>query len=94
LAIRILVPIDALPGKGNELARVRLPRHDEVRAEAGCEQFDLFQNVENPDKLLLVERWTDQASLDAHAVLNQQRPPLGTELRAGGGGKAEHYTAE
>ncbi len=31
----------------------------------------------NPDKLLLLERWTDQAAL------NSTRPPLLPELRAG-----------
>jgi len=65
----------------------------EVRKEPGCEQFDLFQNTEDSDKLLLVERWTDQASLDAHAERNRQRPPVGAELRAAPG-RSEHYTAE
>jgi quinol monooxygenase YgiN len=79
------VAIDALPGKGTELARARAPRQAEVRREPGCEQFDLFQNTEDPDKLLLVERWTDEASLAAHAELNRQRPAIGEELRAGPG---------
>jgi quinol monooxygenase YgiN len=77
--------MDALPGKGSEFARARAPRHAEARKEPGCEQYDLFQNTENPDQLLLVERWTDQASLDAHAELNRQRGPVGAELRAGPG---------
>ncbi|HZT07753.1 MAG TPA: antibiotic biosynthesis monooxygenase family protein [Chloroflexota bacterium] len=90
MPIRVIVAIDALPGKGNELVRARAERHAEVRKEPGCEQFDLFQNTENPDKLLLVERWTDEASLAAHAELNRTRPPVGNDLRAGLG-KAEHY---
>jgi len=86
--------MDALPGKGNELAKARAPRHAEVRQEPGCEQFDLFANTENPDQLLLVERWTDEASLAAHAERNRQRPAVGTEFRAESRGKTEHYTAE
>jgi quinol monooxygenase YgiN len=35
--------------------------------EPGCEQFEVFQSVVNPDKLALLERWTDQAALDTHA---------------------------
>ena len=93
MAIRILVTIDALPGKGAELARARAPRHAEARKEPGCEQFDLFQDTEDPDKLLLVERWTDEASLAAHAELNRQRPQLGAELRAGPG-KQERYAVD
>jgi len=90
MAIRVIVNIDALPGKGPELARARAPRHAEVRQEAGCEQFDLFQNTEDPDKLLLVERWTDEASLAAHAELNRQRPAIGADLRSGPG-RPERY---
>lgn len=93
MAIRIMVSIDALAGKGSELARVRAERHAEVRQEPGCEQFDLFQNVENPDRLLLVERWTDEASLAAHAERNRQRPQVGTELRAGPG-RQERFVVE
>jgi len=94
MAVRVIVPIDALPGKGAELAKVRSAHHAEVRQEPGCEQFDLFINVENPDQLLLVERWTDEASLAAHAERNRQRPAVGTELRAESRGKSERYVTE
>src|SRR5207249_9968084 len=50
MAVRVIVSIDALPGKGPELARLRSPFQADVRKEPGCEQFDLFQNTENPDK--------------------------------------------
>ena len=93
MAIRIFVSMNALPGKGAELAKIRAPRAAEVRKEPGCEQFDFYQNTEDPDKLLLVERWTDEASLAAHAERNRQRPQLGTELRAGAS-VMERYTSE
>jgi quinol monooxygenase YgiN len=51
--------------------------------EPGCEQFEVFQSVVHPDKLALLERWTDQAALDAHARLQNARPPLRPELRSG-----------
>ena len=95
MAVRVLVNIQAKAGKGTELAKVRASRDAEVRQEPGCEQFEIFQSTVDPDKLLLVERWTDQASLDAHAERNRQRAPLGQDLRAGGaGGGAEHYTTD
>ena len=47
----------------------------------GCEQFEVFQSVVNPDKLAILERWADQADLDAHAKLQNTRPPLRPELR-------------
>ena len=93
MSVRLVVTITAVPGKGTELAQAFVGRCEECRKEPGCEQFDLFQNTEDPDKLLLVERWTDEASLAAHAERNRQRPSVGADLRAGPG-RSEHYAAE
>jgi Antibiotic biosynthesis monooxygenase len=49
--------------------------------EPGCEQFEVFQSVVNPDKLALLERWTDQAVLGVHAKLNST--PLRPKWRVG-----------
>ena len=83
MAIRLIVTITAAPGKGAELAQAYRPRCAEVQQEPGCEQFEVFQSVINPDKLVLLERWADQAALDAHAKVNETRPPLAPELRTG-----------
>jgi len=83
MAIRLVLTITAAPGKGAELAQAYKPRCAEIMKEPGCEQFEVFQSVVDSDKLALLERWTDQASLDAHAQLNNVRPPLPAELRAG-----------
>jgi hypothetical protein len=40
-----------------------------------------LQSVVNPDKLAILERWTDQAALDAPARLVP--PPSRPELRTG-----------
>ena len=83
MAIRLIVAITAAPGKGSELAQLYKARCAEVMKEPGCEQFEVFQSVVNPDKLTLLERWTDQAALDAHAKVNATRAPLPAELRVG-----------
>ena len=83
MAIRLVVMITAAPGKGSELAQAYRARCAEVMREPGCEQFEVFQSVVNPDKLALLERWVDQAALDVHARLNSTRPPLLPELRSG-----------
>ena len=83
MAIRLIVTITAAPGKGSELAQLYKGRCVEVMSEPGCEQFEVFQSAVNPDKLVLLERWTDQAALDAHSKLNSTRPPLPSELRTG-----------
>jgi hypothetical protein len=44
-------------------------------------QFEVFQSVVNPDKLAILERWTDQIALDARARIAP--PPFRPELPAG-----------
>jgi hypothetical protein len=61
-----------------------------VTKEPGCEQFEVFQSVVNPDKLVILERWSDAPALDAHAQLNSTRPPLLPELRAGRGEREDY----
>src|SRR4029434_3819533 len=85
MAVRLVVTITAAPGKGAELAQVHKASCAEDEKEPGCEQFEIFQSVANPDRLALLERWADQAALDVHAKLNATRPPLRPELRVGNG---------
>ena len=90
MSIRLVVTITAVPGKGAELARAFATRCAEAIKEPGCEQFEIFQSVTNPDRLALLERWADQAALDAHARLNATQPPFRPELRAGSGEREDY----
>jgi quinol monooxygenase YgiN len=83
MAVRLVVTITATPGKGAELAATFKARCAEVMKEPGCEQFEAFRSVLDPDRVILLERWTDQAALDAHARLSATHPPLAPQLRAG-----------
>jgi quinol monooxygenase YgiN len=90
MAVRLVVSITAVPGKGAELAQAYKARCEECMKEPGCEQFEVFQSVLDPDKLALLERWSDQAALDAHAKLNATRPALHPGLRAGSGEREDY----
>jgi quinol monooxygenase YgiN len=90
MSVRLVVTITAVSGKGSELAQAYKGRCAEVMKEAGCEQFEVFQSVVNPDRLALLERWADQAALDAHAKLNAAHPPLRPELRVGSGEREDY----
>lgn len=90
MSVRLVVTITAVAGKGSELAQAYRDRCAEVMQEPGCEQFEVFQSVVHPDRLALLERWADQAALDAHAKLNSTRPPLRPELRAGDGEREDY----
>ena len=91
MAVRLVVTFQAAPGKGAELAQAMKARCEISRQDAGCEQFEVFQSVFDPDKLVLLELWKDQAALDAHAKLQAQRPALPEGLRLGAG-EREDYT--
>jgi quinol monooxygenase YgiN len=90
MSIRLIVTINAAPGKGSELASLYKARCAEIMKEPGCEQFEVFQSVVNPDKLAILERWTDQAALDTHAKVNATRSPLPAELRLGRGEREDY----
>jgi len=90
MAVRLVVTINAAPGKGAELAAAFRTRCAEVKQEPGCEQFEVFQSALNPDKLALLELWTDQAALDVHAKVNATRAPMPAGLRADGGSREDY----
>ena len=90
MSIRLVITITAAPGKGSQLAEGYKARCAQVMKEPGCEQFEIFQSLVNPDRLTLLERWADKAALDTHAKLNSARPPLLPELRVGHGEREDY----
>jgi quinol monooxygenase YgiN len=61
--------------------------------EPGCEQFEVFQSVLNPDKIALLKLWSDQAALDVHAKVNITRAPMPPGLRAEGGSREDYQNS-
>lgn len=39
---------------------------ERIRREAGNERYDYFQPLNDPNTILLIDQWADQASLDRH----------------------------
>lgn len=56
------------PGKREELlaalAACGLP--EAVRRETGCIQYDYYLSVEDPDRVLLLEKWSDRNAQKVH----------------------------
>lgn len=90
MSVRLVITMTAASGKGGELAAVFRQRCEEVAKEPGCEQFEIFQSALDPDKLVLLELWADQAALDEHAKVNTTRAPLPAGLRVGGGEREDY----
>ena len=83
MPVRLIVTFPVLPRKGKELAEAFAPRMKEVREEPGCEQYELFVSSERPDGMVLLERWSDEVTLQAHMELNQKRPSVIQHLMDG-----------
>jgi quinol monooxygenase YgiN len=90
MSLRLIISINAAPGKGGEFAQALKGRCEEVMAEPGCEQFEVFQSALDPDRLVLLELWSDQAALDAHAKMNTTRAPFPPGLRGAPGGREDY----
>ena len=39
---------------------------DAIRAEKGNLRYEYFQPLDNPETILLIDSWTDQAAIDSH----------------------------
>ena len=39
---------------------------NKIRAEAGNERYEYFFPLDDPETVLLIDRWRDQQALDAH----------------------------
>ncbi len=44
-----------------------------VRAEDGCLGYEYFISMDDPGRVLLVEHWRDESSLDAHTNSDNMR---------------------
>ena len=93
MSVRLVISMSAKQGKGRELLAAMEQRCVEVRREPGCDQFEVFQSGHDPDRLVLLELWADQAALEVHAGVNAARPPNPAmdALRADGGTGREDY---
>jgi quinol monooxygenase YgiN len=75
MAIRHVVTIQVAPGKAADFASAFGALQAIVQQEQGCEQYELFRSLDDPDKLVLLERWASQALLGKHMEAKHTRDP-------------------
>ncbi|WP_225730008.1 MULTISPECIES: putative quinol monooxygenase [unclassified Nocardia] len=66
MAIQHIVTIRVAPGRSAEFAEAFKALKAVAEQEEGCERYDLFQSMDDPDTLVMLERWTNQDLLDKH----------------------------
>jgi quinol monooxygenase YgiN len=94
MALRLIVTFKAQPGKGQDFADAFGPLAQITHAEKGCEQYQLFRATDDPDAIVLLERWTSQADLDAHMQAMQARGGSPTGQFAAGPPAVERFEVE
>ena len=64
--IIVLGQVDAAPGTIDEALALALEHVHRSRGEPGCISHAVHRDVEQPYRLVFVERWADRDALDAH----------------------------
>ncbi len=80
MAIRQVITFRTRPGGGLDFAEGFAAIIEAVRKEPGCLQYELFQSRDDPDRLVMVELWQSQLSLDR--ALARYAPTPGDPLPA------------
>ena len=64
----LLVKYTAKPGGGEKFVREITASGilNTVRTEDGCEGYDYYFSAENPDTVLLIEKWVSPEQQEAH----------------------------
>lgn len=73
MAIRLVVYMEALPGREDDVVATYGRLAPSVREEQGCIEFELHRSIERPGNFVLLERWLDQESLSEHGRLLRER---------------------
>jgi quinol monooxygenase YgiN len=63
------------PAQREEFLAGRLDGMRASRAEPGCLEYTMSADPLDPSRVVLFERWADQASLDTHLAAMQSAPP-------------------
>lgn len=92
MAIRLVVQMRAIEGRGAELAAAAAERCRIVESEDGCEQFEIFRSALDPDKFTLLIQWRNQDALDAHNLLASKQPADVWTTLVSGTATREDYT--
>jgi quinol monooxygenase YgiN len=73
MAIRHVVTIQVAPGRTNDLVGAFRGLQAIAQRQDGCEQYELFRSVDDPEKVVLLERWADEGVLAAHMEAERTR---------------------
>ncbi|MBV4477932.1 putative quinol monooxygenase [Pseudomonas botevensis] len=65
-AFTAIATLIARPGQQDSLEHALRALIEPTRAEAGCSQYDLHQDLANPLAFYMIEHWASEEALQAH----------------------------
>lgn len=65
----VTASLNLAPDQLEEALRMCVDHVHRSRAEPGCAAHAVSQDVEDPNHVFFVERWTDRAALEAHFLV-------------------------
>ncbi|ADB36767.1 putative quinol monooxygenase [Spirosoma linguale] len=69
MPLLVFATITAKPGAADDLKLALHELVQEVRTEAACQLYELYQSTEHPERFIMHERWDDEAGLLAHSQM-------------------------
>jgi quinol monooxygenase YgiN len=75
MAIRHVITIQVAPGRTTDFARASKVVQARAAQDEGCEQYELFQSLDAPDWVVLLERWASQELLEKHMEAERSGDP-------------------
>ena len=66
MTLTVIATIDAKPTCEAIVEKALRGMLKPTRAEVGCSQYELHQDLEMPSRFVMVELWQDSQALDAH----------------------------
>ncbi len=65
-SVIVVATFRAREGRAEEVIAGLTPVIEQTHAEAGCLAYALHRDVNDPQTLVLIERWTSQVALESH----------------------------
>ncbi|MDA0261427.1 MAG: putative quinol monooxygenase [Proteobacteria bacterium] len=74
----VILEATAKPGTGSALVETFRAILPDTRNKEGCESVEVTVSLDNPDQILLVERWASRAQYKAYLGWRKERGDLDT----------------
>ncbi|MGO1700031.1 MAG: putative quinol monooxygenase [Canibacter sp.] len=73
MVYKFVIDIALEPGTRDRILERAPEAQQATRAEAGCIAYDFFTCTDDPDRLVFIESWVDQAAHETHMSFDRTK---------------------